>query len=160
MFVVTLHLVCRNTLVVMCTHTTLHMATGIYSGRKFGCPAGFVVQLSARTARRFVVHVSSCTFRRGRFGVNVSARSFRRRQNVLFGHDTLCCSDMTHGPVWKRHIVLCGQHTLSCVVTTHCPVWRPHIVLCGNDTMSCVETTHCPLWRQYNVYCVEMTNTK
>ena len=109
---------------------------------------------------------ASRTFRRGRFGVDVSASTFRLR---CFGVDVSASSAQTfrranfgaivwapsHFHVRERYIVplgkdrtsLCRGHnvllredTLSSMERTHCPAWERHIILFGTHTMSSVET--------------------
>ena len=75
----------------------------------------------------FVVDVSAC-------GETVSAKRFRRRQNVLCGHNTLSYSETTHCPVWKTLNAIFGEDTLSSLDRTHCPLRQRHNVLFGKDS--------------------------
>ena len=107
----------------------------------------------------------AANFRRGRFGVTVSAWRFRRtgfgnvklffleEHTVLFGANTLFFLERTHSLLWKEHIVLFGNNRLFSLARTQCSLWEQHIALFGKNTLFSLETIDCLLWKQKNVLC-------
>ena len=114
---------------------------------------------------RFGVDVSAWTFRRGHFDADVPARTFWR---VGFGAVVSARSDHHFG---ERDIVLFGKGTLSFLSSlqrkihnfffgkytvsslkkTQCPLWTGHTVLRGKDTVSSVARNNCPRWKRHIV---------
>ena len=97
----------------------------------------FGVDISASTfrRRRFGVDISVQTFRGGRFGARVSAWSFRQHQTVVFGNDTSSPAARTQCPRGARQHVLFAKDRTSSLQRTKCPLCTSY-VLFVRDAMS------------------------
>ena len=89
----------------------------------------------------FGAEVSAWTFRRGRFGVDVLVRRFRRGGLGAVVSATSSCHvrERYNCPLWKGHMVLSAKDTLSFLEKTHRPLCERHIVLSVKDIMSSSE---------------------
>ena len=105
----------------------------------------FGVDVSASTSRRrgFGADVSPQTFRGGRFGAQVSARYLRQHQNFMFKNDTTSSLEKTQCSLWKD--------PLSSV--------EGHNVLFARNALSSLHRTQCPLWKGHNVLFAKNTMT-
>ena len=110
------------------------MAAGIYSGRKIPRRGDFGVEVSARR------------FRRGRFGTVAGLTLTWERRNVVVGNHHWSSLGTTSNPPWEPPLVFLGNHQWFFSGTTNGLPWEPPMVLLGNHQWSSLGTTNGPPW--------------